>query len=84
MLSWKEIEKLLEKQQRLTHKACLLMTRRNNKLYDLEVLEGDYVYIGSDIKAESAEKAFELMMFLFDNKINEDSEIIHLEEKTIH
>lgn len=66
------------------HKACLLMTRRNNKLYDLEVLEGDYVYIGSDIKAESAEKAFELMIFLFDNRINEDSEIIHLEEKTIH
>ena len=29
------------------------MTESLNKLYDLEILKGDYVYIGSDIKAKS-------------------------------
>tara|TARA_R110000772_G_scaffold117640_3_gene223232 strand:+ start:96 stop:266 length:171 start_codon:yes stop_codon:yes gene_type:complete len=54
-----------------------------NKLYDLEILKGDYVYIGSDIKAKSIEEAIAIMKIVYDSDIDEESEIIHFEEKTI-
>tara|TARA_B100001057_G_C22688469_1_gene886752 strand:+ start:318 stop:488 length:171 start_codon:yes stop_codon:yes gene_type:complete len=54
-----------------------------NKLYDLEILKGDYVYIGSDIKAKSIEQAIAIMKIVYDKDIDKDSEIIHCEEKTI-
>lgn len=65
------------------HKDCLKMTESLNKLYDLEILKGDYVYIGSDIKAKSIEQAIAIMKIVYYNDIDKDSEIIHCEEKTI-
>jgi|TARA_R110000782_G_scaffold37371_1_gene88470 repressor of nif and glnA expression len=59
------------------------MTELLNKLYDLEILKGDYVYIGSDIKAKSIEEAIAIMKIVYDSDIDEESEIIHFEEKTI-
>lgn len=64
-------------------KDCLKMTELLNKLYDLEILKGDYVYIGSDIKAKSIEEAIAIMKIVYDSDIDEESEIIHFEEKTI-
>ena len=65
------------------HKDCLKMTELLNKLYDLEILKGDYIYIGSDIKAKSIEEAIAIMKIVYDSDIDEESEIIHFEEKTI-
>mgnify|MGYP003659127268 FL=1 len=65
------------------HKDCLKMTESLNKLYDLEILKGDYIYIGSDIKAKSIEEAIAIMKIVYDSDIDEESEIIHFEEKTI-
>ena len=65
------------------HKDYLKMTESLNKLYDLEILKGDYVYIGSDIKAKSIEEAIAIMKIVYDSDIDEESEIIHFEEKTI-
>ena len=59
------------------------MTELLNKLYDVEILKGDYVYIGSDIKAKSIEEAIAIMKIVYDSDIDEESEIIHFEEKTI-
>tara|TARA_R110002110_G_scaffold173893_2_gene376823 strand:- start:5493 stop:5675 length:183 start_codon:yes stop_codon:yes gene_type:complete len=59
------------------------MTELLNKLYDLEILKGDYIYIGSDIKAKSIEEAIAIMKIVYDSDIDEESEIIHFEEKTI-
>lgn len=64
-------------------KDCLKMTELLNKLYDLEILKGDYIYIGSDIKAKSIEEAIAIMKIVYDSDIDEESEIIHFEEKTI-
>ena len=64
-------------------KDCLKMTELLNKLYDLEILKGDYIYIGSDIKAKSIEEAIAIMKIVYDSNIDEESEIIHFEEKTI-
>tara|TARA_R100000654_G_scaffold58833_1_gene85505 strand:- start:103 stop:285 length:183 start_codon:yes stop_codon:yes gene_type:complete len=44
------------------------------KIYELEFLEGDYVYIGSDIVAESLEEAKSVAIFFL--KIPEDAELI--------
>ena len=61
-------------------KDCLKMSELLNKLYDLEILKGDYVYIGSDIKAKSIEEAIAIMKIVYDSDIDEESEIIHFED----
>jgi hypothetical protein len=57
---------------------------RPNKIYDIEVLEGDMVYVGKEVFAKSKQQAFEMMILMFGGEINEDSEIILCEEKTMH
>lgn len=52
------------------------------KLYDLEFLDGDYVYIGNDIKAKSLEEAKRVALVFL--QIPEDSELIFSEERHIH
>ena len=61
-----------------------LLTMRPNKIYDIEVLEGDMVYIGKEVFAKSKQQAFEMMILMFGGEINKDSEIILCEEKTVH
>ena len=61
-----------------------LLPMRPNKIYDIEVLEGDMVYIGNEVFAKSKQQAFEMMILMFGGEINEDSEIILCEEKTMH
>ena len=53
-------------------------------MYDIEFLEGDQIFTGTDIPANSEEEAITKMMFMFMGKIDEDSELIHIEEKRIH
>jgi|TARA_R100000005_G_C5001193_1_gene208241 hypothetical protein len=53
-------------------------------LYDIEFLEGDQIFTGTDIPANSEAEAITKMMFMFMGKIDEDSELIHIEEKRIH
>jgi hypothetical protein len=55
-----------------------------HKIYDIEVLEGDMVYVGKEVFAKDENQAFELMILMFGGEINEDSEVILCEEKTIH
>ena len=61
-----------------------LTTMSPHKIYDIEVLEGDMVYIGKEVFAKSKQQAFEMMILMFGGEINEDSEIILCEEKTMH
>jgi hypothetical protein len=55
-----------------------------HKIYDIEVLEGDMVYVGKEVFAKDENQAFELMILMFGGEINEDSEVILCEERTIH
>jgi hypothetical protein len=52
------------------------------KLYDLEFLDGDYVYVGSDIKAKNLEEAKRVALVFL--QIPEDSELISSRETWIH
>ena len=61
-----------------------LTTMSPHKIYDIEVLEGDMVYVGKEVFAKDENQAFELMILMFGGEINEDSEIILCEEKTVH
>ena len=60
------------------------MLTQPTKLYDIEFLEGDQIFTGTDIPANSEEEAITKMMFMFMGKIDENSELIHIEEKRIH
>lgn len=61
-----------------------LQTMCHNKIFDIEVLEGDLVYLGKDIRAKNKEHALQIMSIMSNGEINENSEIIFFEERTIH
>ena len=61
-----------------------LLTMRTDKIYDIDVLECDMVYVGKEVFAKSKQQAFEMMILMFGREINEDSEIILCEEKPVH
>ena len=66
------------------HKDYLQVETQPTKLYDIEFLEGDQIFTGTDIPANSEAEAITKMMFMFMGKIDEDSELIHIEEKRVH
>ena len=54
------------------------------KIFDIEVLEDDMVYVGNDIRAKDKEAALKILTLMSGGIINEDSEILSCEEKTVH
>lgn len=54
------------------------------KIYDIEILEDDMVYIGSGIRAKDESHAIAIMITISGGILSEDSEIIKFEEVTIH
>ena len=60
------------------------MALEDRKLFDLEFLEGDMVYTAQGIKARDLEHAKELVLSFLSDVIDEDSQLIHHEENTIH
>jgi len=54
------------------------------KIFDIEVLEDDMVYVGNDIRAKDKETALKILTLMSGGIINEDSEILSCEEKTVH
>ena len=53
------------------------------KLYHLEFVVGEHVYIGTDIKARDFEQAKRFMEFLFKDKIEADTEIFLIKETNL-
>ena len=64
------------------HKDCLQAMAV--KIFDIEVLEDDMVYVGNDIRAKDKEAALKILTLMSGGIINEDSEILSCEEKTLH
>jgi|TARA_Y100000592_G_scaffold21616_1_gene33352 hypothetical protein len=56
----------------------------SNKIFDIEVIEGDMVYKGSEIKARNKDHALQIMILMSGGQVTEHSEIISFEEKTLH
>jgi hypothetical protein len=82
MLSWSVTEKTLGKLQKIKLKDYLLTMAI--KLYNLEVLVDDLVYVGSDIRAKSQEDAVRILGIISGGEVTEDSEVLSCEEKTLH
>ena len=82
MLSWSVTEKLSGK----LHKTKLkdYLQEMSHKIFDIEVMEGEIVYRGSEIKARNKDHALQIMILMSGGQVNENSEIISFEEKTLH
>ena len=82
MLSWSVTEKISDKVQKTKLKDYL--QEMSNKIFDIEVIEGDMVYKGSEIKARNKDHALQIMILMSGGQVTEHSEIISFEEKTLH
>tara|TARA_R110002012_G_scaffold288874_1_gene481715 strand:- start:133 stop:315 length:183 start_codon:yes stop_codon:yes gene_type:complete len=58
------------------------VTNQPDKIYDLEFLDGDYIYCGNDIKAKSLEDAKRVALVFL--QIPHDSELISSKVTLIH
>ena len=70
--------------QKTKHKDCLPTKTSPTKIFDLEILQGDLIYVGNEIIAKSKEHALQIMILMSGGEITEDSEIISFEERTFH
>tara|TARA_R100000329_G_scaffold102130_1_gene84126 strand:+ start:824 stop:997 length:174 start_codon:yes stop_codon:yes gene_type:complete len=56
----------------------------SHKIYEIEILEGDMVYVGKDIKAKNKDQAIKIMTIMSGGLITDESEVIHCEVKQVH
>jgi len=56
----------------------------HNKIFDIEVMVDDMVYVGKEIRAKNKNHALQIMSVMSGGEVNKDSEIIYYEERTIH
>ena len=56
----------------------------SHKIYNLEVLVGDMVYEGKDIRAKDQNHALQILGLISGGEVTEDSEVLFIEEKIIH
>jgi len=61
-----------------------LQTMANNKIFDIEVMVDDMVYVGKEIRAKNKNHALQIMSVMSGGEVSKDSEIIYYEERTIH
>ena len=70
--------------QKLKLKDYLQTMSHPSKIFNIEVIMDDMVFVGKDIKAKDKESALKIMSVMSGGEITTDSEIIHLEERMIH
>jgi hypothetical protein len=56
----------------------------HNKIFDIEVMVDDMVYVGKEIRAKNKNHALQIMSVMSGGEVNKDSEILYYEERTIH
>ena len=56
----------------------------SNKIYNLEVLVGDLVYVGKDIRAKDQNHALYILGVISGGEVTEHSEVLFIEENIIH
>jgi len=56
----------------------------HHKIFDIEVIVDDMVYVGKEIKAKDRNHAMQIMSVMSGGEVTQDSEIIYYEERTIH
>ena len=61
-----------------------LQTMSHHKLFDIEVIVDDIVYVGKEIRAKDRNHAMQIMSVMSGGQVTQDSEIIYYEERTVH
>ena len=61
-----------------------LQIMSHNKIFDIEVMVDDMVYVGKEIRAKNKNHALQIMSVMSGGEVSKDSEIIYYEERTIH
>jgi len=61
-----------------------LQAMSHHKIFDIEVIVDDMVYVGKEIKAKNKNHAMQIMSLMSGGEVTQDSEIIYYEERTIH
>ena len=70
--------------QKLKLKDYLQTMSHPNKIFDIEVIIDDMVYVGKEIRAKDKEAALKIMSIMSGGEVTTQSEIIHLEERMVH
>lgn len=61
-----------------------LQTMSHHKIFDIEVIVDDVVYVGKDIRAKDRNHAMQIMSVMSGGQVTQDSEIIYYEERMVH
>jgi len=56
----------------------------SHKIYNIEVLVGDLVYEGKDIRAKDQNHALQILGLISGGEVTEHSEVLFIEENIIH
>lgn len=56
----------------------------DNKVYSVEILQGDMVYIANDVLAKDIDEVKGLMSLFFDLDLDNDSEVLSIKEDLVH
>ncbi len=70
--------------QKLKLKDYLQTMSHPSKIFDIEVIIDDMVYVGKEIRAKDKEAALKIMSIMSGGEVTTQSEIIHLEERMVH
>ena len=61
-----------------------LQAMSHHKIFDIEVIVDDMVYVGKEIKAKNRNHAMQIMSVMSGGQVTQDSEIIYYEERMVH
>ena len=56
----------------------------DNKVYSVEILQGDMVYIANDVLAKDIDEVKGLMSLFFNLDLDYDSEVLSIKEDLVH
>jgi hypothetical protein len=56
----------------------------HHKIFDIEVIVDDVVYVGKEIRAKDRNHAMQIMSVMSGGQVTQDSEIIYYEERMVH
>ena len=70
--------------QKLKLKDYLQTMFHPSKIFNIEVIIDDMVYVGKEIRAKDKESALKIMSIMSGGEVTTQSEIIHFEERMVH
>ena len=56
----------------------------DNKVYSVEILQGDMVYIANDVLAKDIDEVKGLMSLFFNLDLDNNSEVLSIKEDLVH